>query len=85
MSAKGKTSKRKGAPPPDGSVPDGPPPKKGDTAGRSPTKTTVLSVLPVTPAKELLSLTCEVKDGGCGKTFSNQRWLARHHSKAEGE
>ena len=32
MSAKGKTSKRKGAWPPDGS------PKKGDTAGRSPTK-----------------------------------------------
>jgi hypothetical protein len=43
--------------------------------------------LPVTPAKKLpvVSLTCEAKEGGCGKTFSNSRWLARHHSKAEGE
>jgi hypothetical protein len=81
MSAKGKTGKRKGAPPQDGSVSDGPPHKKGDT--RSPTNAT----LPVTPAKKLLvvSLTCEAKEGGCGKTFSNSRWLERHHSKAEGE
>jgi hypothetical protein len=81
MSAKGKTGKRKGAPPQDGSVSDGPPHKKGDT--RSPTNAT----LPVTPAKKLLvvSLTCEVDEGGCGKIFSNSRWLARHHSKAEGE
>ena len=77
MSAKGKNNnKRKGVSPQDGSVPDGPPPKKGAAAA--------LKERPVTPNAEVeLSLTCEVNKGGCGKVFSSERWLKRHHSKAE--